>query len=107
VTCLAAQHCAEQLGAELACVRVDQRGHLMGFLYVDGHVRAYHGQRPISSNAYVARPHLPIPPPTDYWINDSSGDPLLVITGEIDAALTKAMPRLLREVRDVIGERRV
>ena len=42
---LAAQHCAEHLGAELARARVDQRGHLMGFLYVDGHVRAYHGQR--------------------------------------------------------------
>jgi FixJ family two-component response regulator len=32
-----------------------QRGHLMGFLYVDGHVRAYHGQRAIASKAYVAR----------------------------------------------------
>ena len=100
LTRLAAQHCAEQLGAELARVRVDQRGHLMGFLYVDGHVRAYHGQRPISSNAYVARRHLAMPASTDYWVNDSSGDPLLVITGEVDAALTKAMPRLLREVRE-------
>jgi transposase len=107
LTRLAAQHSAEQLGAELARVRVDQRGHLMGFLYVDGHVRAYHGQRPISSNAYVARRHLAMPASTDYWINDSSGDPLLVITGEADAALTKAMPRLLREVREVVGERRV
>jgi transposase len=104
---LAAQHCAEQLGAELARMRVDQRGHLMGFLYVDGHVRAYHGQRPITSNAYVARRHLAMPASTDYWINDRSGDPLLVITGEVDAALTKAMPRLLREVREVVGERRV
>src|SRR5262249_6254114 len=107
VTRLAAQHCAEQLGAELARRRVDQRGHLMGFLYVDGHVRAYHGERPISSNAYVARRHLAMPATTDYWVNDSSGDPLLVITGEVDAALTKAMPRLLREVREVVGERRV
>jgi transposase len=107
LTRLAAQHCAEQLGAELARVRVDQRGHLMGFLYVDGHVRAYHGQRSISTNAYVARRHLAMPASTDYWVNDSSGDPLLVITGEVDAALTKAMPRLLREVRDVVGERRV
>jgi hypothetical protein len=107
LTRLAAQHSAEQLGAELARVRVDQRGHLMGFLYVDGHVRAYHGQRPISSNAYVARRHLAMPASTDYWINDSSGDPLLVITGEVDAALTKAMPRLLREVREVVGKRRV
>jgi prepilin-type processing-associated H-X9-DG protein len=48
LTRLAAHHCAEQLGAELARLRVDQRGHLMGFLYVDGHVRAYHGQRAIS-----------------------------------------------------------
>jgi transposase len=107
LTRLAAQHCAEQLGAELARVRVDQRGHLMGFLYVDGHVRAYHGQRPISSNAYVARRHLAMPASTDYWINDRSGDPLLVITGEVDAALTKAMPRLLCEVRRVVGERKV
>src|SRR3984893_9838787 len=107
LTRLAARHCAEQLGAELARLRVDQRGHLMGFLYIDGHVRAYHGQRDISSKAYVARRHLAMPASTDYWINDRSGDPLLVITGEVDAALTKALPRLLREVRDVVGERRV
>jgi len=107
LTRLAARHCAEQLGAELARVRVGQRGHLMGFLYVDGHVRAYHGQRPTSSNAYVPRRHLAMPASTDYWINDSSGDPLLVITGEVDAALTRAMPRLLREVRGVVGERKV
>src|SRR5712675_587912 len=107
LTRLAAHHCAEQLGAELARLRVDQRGHLMGFLYVDGHVRAYHGQRAISSSAYVARRHLAMPASTDYWINDRTGDPLLVITGEVDAALTKALPRLLREVRDVVGERRV
>jgi transposase len=107
LTRLAAHHCAEQLGAELARLRVDQRGHLMGFLYVDGHVRAYHGQRAISSSAYVARRHLAMPASTDYWINDRTGDPLLVITGEVDAALTKALPRLLREVRDVVGERRI
>jgi transposase len=107
LTRLAAHHCAEQLGAELARLRVDQRGRLMGFLYVDGHVRAYHGQRAISSKAYVARRHLAMPASTDYWINDCSGDPLLVITGEADAALTKALPRLLREVRELVGERRV
>jgi hypothetical protein len=107
LTRLAAHHCAEQLGAELARLRVDQRGHLMGFLYVDGHVRAYHGHRTITSKAYVPRRHLAMPASTDYWINDRSGDPLLVITGEVDAALTKALPRLLREVRDLVGERRV
>jgi len=107
LTRLAAKHCAEQLGVELARVRVDQRGHLMGFLYVDGHVRVYHGERAISSRTYVPRRHLAMPASTDYWINDRSGDPLLVITGEMDAALTKALPRLLGEVRRLVGEQRV
>jgi hypothetical protein len=56
-------------------------------------------------NAYVARRHLAMPACTDYWINDSSDDPLLVIAEEVDAALTTATPRLLREVREVVGER--
>jgi hypothetical protein len=107
LTRLAAHHCAEQLGAELARARVNQRGHLMGFLYIDGHVRAYHGQRPIASKAYVARRHLAMPASTDYWVNDRSGDPLFVLTGEVNAALTKALPRLLGEVRDVVGDQRV
>jgi hypothetical protein len=106
LTRLAAYQRAEQLGAELARLRVAQRGHLMGFLYVDGHVRAYHGQRTISQ-AYVARRHLAMPATTDYWINDRAGDPLLVITGEVNAALTKAFPHLLQQVRGVVGERRV
>jgi transposase len=105
LTRLAAHQHAEQLGAELARQRVNQRGHLMGFLYVDGHVRAYHGKRTIS-RAFVARRHLAMPATTDYWVNDRAGDPLLLITGDINAALTKAFPDLLREVRGVIGARR-
>ena len=48
-----------------------------------------------------------MPASTDYWINDRSGEPLFVVTGEVNAALTKALPRLLREVRNVVGERRM
>jgi transposase len=107
LTRLAAYHCAEQLGAELARERVNQRGHLIGFLYVDGHVRAYHGIRTISSRAYVPRRHLAMPASTDYWVNDRSGEPLFVITGEMDAALTKALPRLLGEIRNLVGGQRV
>jgi len=106
LTRLAAQHCAEPLGAELARVRVAQRGELMGFLYIDGHVRAYHGKHTISK-AYVARRHLAMPATTDYWINDRAGDPLLLITAELDASLAKAFPELLRAVRATVGERQV
>jgi hypothetical protein len=55
----------------------------------------------------VARRHLAMSASTDYWINDRSGDPLLVITGEVEAALTKALPRLLGEVRELVGTRQV
>ena len=103
LTRLAARHQANELGAQLARLRVDQRGHLMGFLYVDGHVRAYHGEHNIS-RAYVARRHLAAPGTTDYWVNDRTGDPLLLITGDINPALTTAFPNLLREVRAVLGE---
>jgi transposase len=102
---LAAHHQANELGAQLARLRVTRRGHLMGFLYVDGHVRAYHGERAIS-RAFVARRHLAMPATTDYWVNDRAGDPLLLITGDINGALTTAFPNLLREVRAVLGERR-
>lgn len=103
---LAAQHGAEQLGAELARVRVAQRGELMGFLYIDGHVRAYHGKHTISK-AFVARRHLAMPATTDYWINDRAGDPLLLITAELAPSLAKAFPELLRAVRAAVGERQV
>jgi transposase len=105
LTRLAAHERANQLGAELARQRVAKRGHLMGFLYVDGHVRAYHGKHDISS-AYVARRHLAMPATTDYWINDQSGDPLLVITGDVNTALAQAFPDLLAQVRGLLGKRR-
>ena len=63
---------------------------------------AYQRAEPLGAELAQAMPAT-----TDYWINDRAGDPLLVITGEVNSALTRAFPRLLREVRGVVGERRV
>jgi transposase len=106
LTRLAASHRAEQLGAELARHRVDQRGHVVGFLYVDGHVRAYHGKHALPK-AFVTTRRLAMPATTDYWVNDSVGDPLLVVTAPANAGLTKMLPAVLAQVRQVVGERRV
>jgi transposase len=106
LTRLASYQKAEQLGAELARLRVEQRGQLMGFLYVDGHVRAYHGKREIPK-AHVARIRLAMPATTDYWVNDQSGDPLFVITASANAGMTKMLPEVLSEVRSLVGDRRV
>jgi len=103
---LAAHGRAAQLGRALAEQRVRARGHAMGFLYVDGHVRAYHGKRKIPKT-HVARIRLAMPATTDYWVNDAEGDPLFVVTSEANRGLVEMLPVVLDEVRKLVGDRRV
>jgi len=103
---LAAIGRAAEFGKALAQKRVAQRGASLGFLYVDGHVRVYHGSRTLPK-AHVARMRLCMPATTDYWVNDAVGDPLFVVTAEANAGLVKMLPRVLEEVRSLVGERRV
>jgi hypothetical protein len=105
LTRLAAMHCAELLGRKLAQRRVTKHGRALGFLYIDGHVRVYHGVRTIPK-AYVTRLRLAIPATTDYWVNDKRGDPLFVVTAEANAAMTKMLPMILKEARAILGPSR-
>ena len=106
LTRLANYRKAEQLGAELARLRVEERGQLLGFLYVDGHhVRAYHGKRTIPK-AHLARMRLSMPATTDYWVNDQAGDPLYVITAAANAGMVKMLPEVRSEVRKLVGRGR-
>ena len=102
---LAAAGRAAQFGRLLAKRRVELRGDAVGFLYVDGHVRVYHGARQIPKT-HVARMRLALPATTDYWLNDQAGDPLLVLTAEANDHLTHMLPPILAEVRKLVGERR-
>jgi DNA-binding CsgD family transcriptional regulator len=106
LTRLAARHKAEQLGETLARIRVEQRSAMMGFLYIDGHVRAYHGKRDIPKT-HVARIRIAMPAVSDYWVGDAAGDPLFVVTAEANAGLAKMLPPILSQVRDLIPKRRV
>jgi DNA-binding CsgD family transcriptional regulator len=96
---------SHQLGREVARQRIAERGKVLGFLYIDGHVRAYHGKRRVPK-AYVTRLHLAAPATTDYWVNDQRGDPLFVVTAEANAAMTKMLIPVLGEVREFLGSRR-
>ncbi len=106
LTRLAAFGRASAFGHALAARRVAARGMMMGFLYIDGHVRVYHGRR-LLPKAHVARLRFPMPATTDYWVNDAAGDPLFVVTAEANAGLCKILPDLLCEIRTLVGERRV
>jgi transposase len=103
---LAAFGRAADFGHALAAKRVALRGEAVGFLYVDGHVRVYHGKR-VLPKTHVARMRLSMPATSDYWVNDMEGDPLFVVTAEANAGLVKMLPGILDEVRSLIGERRV
>ncbi len=96
---------AAAFGRALARRRVAGRGAALGLLYVDGHVRVYHGRHAIPK-AHVARMRLAAPATTDYWVHDTGGEPLFVVTAEANAGLVRMLPKLLDEVRALIGERR-
>jgi hypothetical protein len=48
-----------------------------------------------------------MPATTDHWVNDMTGDPLFVVTAQANAGLVTLFPGLLREVRNLIGPRRL
>jgi transposase len=104
--CLAAAGRAIDFGRALARRRVASHGAALGFLYIDGHVRAYHGNHPIPK-AHVARMRISMPATTDYWVGDTTGDPLFLVTAQANAGLVQMLPTILAQARSLIGTRRV
>jgi prepilin-type processing-associated H-X9-DG protein len=97
---------AAEFGRTLAMRRVATHGQALGFLYLDGHVRVYHGRHKIPKT-HVARMRIALPATTDYWVNDQKGEPLFVVTALANAGLTAMLLPLLGEIRTLVGERRV
>ncbi len=76
---------------------------LAGTLYVDGHVRLYHGKQTALPKRYVSRQRLCMRGTTDYWTNDALGQPFFRVERPIDQGMLEALhsdivPRLLKEV---------
>jgi hypothetical protein len=76
---------------------------LAGALYVDGHVRLYHGSQTALPRRYVSRQRLCLRGTTDYWVNDVLGQPFFAVERPIDHGLLEVLrsdivPRLLKEV---------
>jgi hypothetical protein len=76
---------------------------LAGTLFVDGHVRLYHGSKTLLPKRYVSRQRLCMRGTTDYWVNDILGQPFFAIDRPIDHGLLEALrsdivPRLLNDV---------
>jgi hypothetical protein len=100
---LSAGNGADKWAAQLSQDWMTNEPQAMGTLYVDGHVRVYHGELTKLPRKYVTRERLCLRGTTDYWVNDARGRPFFVIERVVDAGLlevlrTDIVPRLLRDV---------
>jgi hypothetical protein len=78
----------------------------LGYPYVDGHVCEYHGRRK-TPKTKVPKRRMILPATTDYWVNDAKAEPLFFITTEGNPFLNRAFPRVLDEVKELVGKRPV
>ena len=74
-----------------------------GYLYIDGHVRVYHGSGTFLPKRHVSRQKLCLRGTTDYWVNDALGRPFFVVSkavseGLADTLLKQIVPELLVQV---------
>jgi len=95
----------ERWAAHLGKYWMKQEPESVGALYIDGHVRVYHGRLTKLPRRYVSRERLCLRGITDYWVNDAIGRPFFVIEKEIDPGMLNTLrhdivPRLLEEVPD-------
>jgi len=62
-----------------------------GVLYIDGHVRVYHGHQTQLPRHYVARQRLCLRATTDYWVNAMDGQPFFVVNQAVDPGLIQVI----------------
>lgn len=77
----------------------------LGFLYIDGHTRAYFGKRDIQK-MHVTRLKFPGPATEETWVTGSAGDPLLVVMAKPSSSLAAQIRGLLPDLRQIAGEGR-
>jgi len=105
VHALAARGRGMELMHELASARLEQAPDLIGVLYLDGHVREYHGKFEIPKT-HITQRGLCAPASTDTWVNDVHGDPLFVVPSEINEGLTQVLEPILAEAQQLAGPER-
>lgn len=100
---LSAGSTAEQWAAHLSKHWMNTDTDSAGTLYIDGHVRVYHGGLTKPPRRYVSRERLCLRGTTDYWVNDAIGRPFFVVGKTVDPGLLKTLqgdivPRLLTDI---------
>lgn len=64
-----------------------------GVLYIDGHVRVYHGHQTILPKHHVTRQKLCLRATTDYWVNAMNGQPFFMVNQAVDPGMIEVIER--------------
>ena len=93
----------ESWAADLSRQWMENEPEAAGTLYIDGHVRVYHGHLTKLPKRHVSREKLCLRGITDYWVNDGTGRPFFVVEKTVDPGLLKTLeedivPRLLKDI---------
>jgi hypothetical protein len=102
---LAAAGKAADLIMALARRHAAARPDTLGFLYVDGHARVYHGTRTVQKT-HVARLKFPAPATMETWVTSQDGDPVFMVVAEPSDSLAGELRRLLPQLRGIVGQGR-
>lgn len=79
----------------------------LAVLYVDGHVRPYHGRSHVLPHHHVQQRGRPMPGTKDFHVNDRRADPLFFVTAAATESLLAMLDStLLPEVCRLVGPRR-
>ena len=98
---LAAWGRGKELMDALARRRIAADEDRVAFLYLDGHVREYFGKHRLFQAKKPQR-QVVTPAATDTWVHDARGEPLLVVTSQVNAKLTQVLEPILSEVRRLV-----
>jgi len=106
---MSAENAAEKWALHLSKFWMQADPDAAGVLYVDGHVRVYHGHLTKLPRQFVSREKLCMRGITDFWVNDAIGRPFFVVQKVVDSGLlnvlrTDIVPRLLQDVPDQPSE---
>jgi len=102
---LAAAGKAADLIMALARHHAAARPDTLGFLYVDGHARAYYGTRDVQKT-HIARLKFPAPATVETWVTGRDGDPVFMVVAEPSESLAGELKRLLPGLRAIVGQGR-
>lgn len=95
IKCLSDQQKAQELNNRLVDLWYDKDQQEASFLYIDGHQRIYYGSKANIPAKYISRQKLCLSATTEYWVNDATGMPVMMVMAELTEKLEAAIETLI------------